>query len=717
MSEYLGVIGGSSYLKSGYFSSEEFVKTIRATPYGRVSAYVNDKDKVVFIQRHAADPEVTYSPPHEINKKAIITAFKNYGCKRILSFNSTGSMKPTLPCGSIVIPDDFLCLTPITFFDDAQGHHMPGYDVDFRAEVIKVMKDAGVDVVTRGSYLQTQGPRFESKSEIRLFATQTDIVGMTSAHEAILCKELGLGYATVCMVDNMANGIEANVPLSLESFHAGVAANLEKMEKLLSTLIASLKPSASASTSASSQLTHVNQMVHARYVLPVAPGTEDKALENHTVVIHDDKIVAVLPRAEAEATYTADIVEDLSAEHVIMPGLINAHTHSGMSLLRGYSDDLALLDWLQNDIWPAEARYMPVGNTEATMDYVRTSVQLAVAEMVKGGTTCINDMYFVPEATAQILQETGFRGVVGFPILDFPNLEAAEAKIKEGMAAFAKYKDVANIRFAVAPHAPYTVGDANLAKCKKIAEDNGLLYHLHLHETDAEVKDSMALNRASPSCHLSDHAMAPLDNLNRMGLLDDSVVAVHMTCMTDAQIDLVAEKKVNVVHCPYSNLKLASGLCPVAELVKRGVNVAIGTDSTGSNNSLDMFAEMKLAACLSKVVASDPSAVPACMALRMATYNGAKTIKMEKELGSVEKGKLADIIAVKLNQIEHLPMVSVSSQLVYTAGRHDVTDVWIGGKRMLTNKTLNCLDETALKAKLIQWEKRIRDDKAKSKSA
>ena len=258
MANYLGVIGGSNFIKSAYFSSGDFQKEVRATPYGRVQLYVNNKDGVVFVQRHAADPEVPYSPPHMINKKAIITALKNFGVTRILGFNSTGAMKRTISIGSFVVPDDYLALTPITLFDDATGHVIPGFDKDFRFEIIKIMQSAGLNPIVNACYLQTNGPRFETEAEIRLFATQCDIVGMTAGHEAVLCKELAIPYAAVCVVDNMANGI---VPekLTTDDFHNGVAANLAKAETLFQTLVAALKPAVPVAAGAGKE--HVEQLM------------------------------------------------------------------------------------------------------------------------------------------------------------------------------------------------------------------------------------------------------------------------------------------------------------------------------------------------------------------------------------------------------------------------------------------------------------------------
>lgn len=580
--EYLGIIGGSSYLKSAYFNSDKFKAETRTTVHGQVKLYINRSERVVFVQRHAADPDVAYSPPHLINTKAIIAALKTLNCKRILGFNSTGSMKRTIDLGTLVVPDDFLCLRPISFFTDARAHLIPGFDADFRLEIINALKNAEFPPVTQAVYVQTDGPRFETAAEIRLFAREADIVGMTAAHEAILTKEVGIKYATVCMIDNWANGVNTR-ELTTEEFHQGVAKNLRTMESVLDVMVKNFKPKSDdqSNDDGKTSQTTVDQILHARWIVPMAPGKEETVLEHHSLAIKNGAIVAILPKEEMIKQYWADCIEDLSDSHVIQPGLINAHTHLGMTLLRGYSDDKALLDWLTQDIWPTEGKFM-------SHAFVRAGAMLGAAEMIRSGTTCFNDMYFHADATAEVVDETGMRAVVGLPIIEFPDASVFDGLIEEGKRVMKKYghlkqtpstdtpegiaiaeaeekggaglpKPHPRLNFAICPHAPYTVTDTNYVRAIEFAKSQGIPLHTHLHEQPTEVTDSIALDRSSPSCHKSTNPVAPLDNLHKLGVTCPNLVAVHMTQLTDEQIKIVAQTGTHVVHCPNSNLKLASG--------------------------------------------------------------------------------------------------------------------------------------------------------------
>jgi len=703
--EYLGLVGGSSFLQSSWLKNEKFQAEVRTTRYGQVKMYVNRTDRVVFIQRHAADPDVEYSPPHLINKKAIVSALRAMNCKRVIAFNSTGSMKESIPLGSLVVPDDFICLKAITFFDDAKAHIVPGFNGELRDAIIATLQAANYTPITKAVYVQTEGPRFETPAEIRMYSVESDIVGMTSAHEAILCQEAGLQYASICMIDNWANGIQTK-ELTPEEFHDGVKRNQATMEKVLGLCIEKFKPLQVGSNEASvevkeSSRIHADQILHGRWVIPLAPEEEEEVLEFHSVVISNGKILDILPTDEVQARYVSDVVEDFSHGHVLMPGLINAHTHLGMTLLRGYSDDKSLLDWLQKDIWPAEGKFV-------SHEFVRAGTMLAIAEMIRSGTTCFNDMYFHPEATAEIALESGMRGVIGFPVFDVPSESAAMDHIETGRKAMERFRGKTNLlEFAICPHAPYTVGDNTLEKCREFAEIYNIRIHTHLHEQEHEVSDSIAGNRASSSCHRSETLMAPVENFHRLKLTGGKLIAVHMTCLSDEQIKLVKETGTNVVHCPSSNLKLASGFARVSDLLRAGVNVGLGTDSTASNNALDMFAEIKLAAILAKAVAKDSTALPAWEALRMATMNNARMLGLEKKIGSLEPGKDADIIAVKMTAVEHLPVYSVISHLVYSTTRDKVSDVWIQGRRMLRHYKLTTIDKTLVTKLALEWQQRI----------
>lgn len=709
---YLGVIGGSNFLKSGYFASESFSLQIEETEHGLVNLYVNENDRVIFVQRHAADPNVTYSPPHLINKKAIIKALKQRNVERVLAFNSTGSMKRTLSIGTLVLPDDFICLSPITFFDDYRAHVVPSFDATFRSEILAELRSNGFNPVSEATYVQTNGPRFETKAEIALFATHSDIVGMTSAHEATLCQELGMAFASVCMIDNYANGISA--PLTTDEFHKGVHDNLKTMEKVLSVLIAKFRPEGDFSAD-STLKTKVSSLIHARWIVPVCPDNDSLILEHHSLAVNSDgSILDIIPTVDARKKYCATSVVDISKHHVVHPGLINGHTHLGMTMLRGYSDDKNLRDWLEKDIWPCEGVF---ANDRDGKRFVYDSARLGMAEMLRSGSTCFNDMYMVPRQTAEAAVSMGMRGIISFPVMDQPWLPDFEGQAKDGEAVREWLAGNPLLSIAAAPHAPYTVTDETFVDVREWNRSNtslsadGSIMHVHLHETKDEVDQSIA--GEGPVKHRSDQRTSPLINLARLNVLDNKTVAVHMTTLTDEEIEILAQRKVNVIHCPCSNLKLASGFCPVAKLLSAGINVGLGTDSTASNNGLDMYAEMKTAAILAKAVGFNPTFVPAAAALRMATYNNALAMGLEKVIGSLEVGKQADIVALEMDNIESLPIFNVLSQIVYTGSSRNVTDVWIAGKRMLRNRELVGIDIDEIKKAALKTSLEIIEFKKK----
>ena len=433
----------------------------------------------------------------------------------------------------------------------------------------------------------------------------------------------------------------------------------------------------------------VDTIISARWIVPVEP--EGVVLDHHALVIDGGRILDILPVAAATARYRAAAVHALE-DHVLMPGLINAHTHAAMCLLRGLADDLPLNSWLNDHIWPAEGRHV-------SEEFVHDGTLLAAAELIRGGVTCINDMYFFPDVTARVCNEVGLRACIGLIVLDFPSAWAGDANeyIARGTALYDAHRDDALLSFAFAPHAPYTVSDAPLERVRTLAgEMLDLPVHMHVHETAHEVEESLAR-----------YGVRPLERLDRLGLLNGSLAAVHMTQITDDEIARLAEAGASVLHCPESNLKLASGFCPVDRLVRAGVNVAIGTDGAASNNDLDMFGEMRIASLLAKGVSGDATALPAPTALRMATLNGARALGLAGETGSLVAGKAADVIAVRLDSPETLPIYNVISQLVYACGRHLVTDVWIAGRHLLKQRELTTIDRRAVKTLATQWCARI----------
>ncbi|MFP4243916.1 MAG: TRZ/ATZ family hydrolase [Ectothiorhodospira sp.] len=432
----------------------------------------------------------------------------------------------------------------------------------------------------------------------------------------------------------------------------------------------------------------IDKLISARWIVPVQP--DGCVLEDHTLAIHEGRILDLLPTGEAQTRYRAETHRRLD-HHALIPGLVNAHTHTPMTLLRGLADDLPLMDWLQNHIWPAEGRFVGEG-------FVHDGTLLAAAEMIRGGTTCFNDMYFFPETTGQVAARASLRAVLGLIVIDFPSAWAGDADeyIAKGLDLHDRYKGDALLSFCFAPHAPYTVGDDPLGRLATLADELDLPVHIHVHETAHEVEESTAR-----------FGMRPLERLARLGLVGPHLLAVHMTQLEAAEIRYLADAGAHVVHCPESNLKLASGFCPTQALLDAGVNVALGTDGTASNNDLDMLGEMRTAALLAKGVSGDAAALPAHTALRMATLHGARALGLGEETGSLEPGKSADITAVDLGAPETQPLYDPVSHLVYAAGRHQVSDVWVAGRPLMRDRQLTTLDLPELRRRVTNWQRRI----------
>jgi len=432
----------------------------------------------------------------------------------------------------------------------------------------------------------------------------------------------------------------------------------------------------------------VDLMIEARWVVPVEPHAV--VLENHAVVVEGGRIVALLPIADARTSYAPRERVELP-EHALIPGLINSHTHNPMTLLRGLADDLPLMVWLQQHIWPAEAKVMGP-------EFVRDGVELAVAEMLRGGTTCANENYFFPDVIGATYRRMGFRAVVGLPVIDFPTAWARtqDEYFERAGEVHDSFIGDSLVSTAFAPHAPYTVSDESFERIRVLSDQLDIPVHLHTHETAHEVDEEKAKS-----------GLRPFQRLQKLGLVNDRLIAVHMTQLTEGEIAACAAAGVSVVHCPESNLKLASGFCPAENLRLAGVNVALGTDGCASNNDLDMFGEMRTAALLAKAVAGNAAAFDAAFALRAATLNGARAIGLDAQVGSIEVGKQADLAAVRLSDIETQPMFHVISQLVYATGRHQVSDVWIAGRRKLAARELVGVDTRAILDKTRAWRERI----------
>ena len=428
-------------------------------------------------------------------------------------------------------------------------------------------------------------------------------------------------------------------------------------------------------------------LIHPGWIVPVLP--HGVVLENHSIALSGDRITALLPRNQARKIEASRELE--LPGQVLLPGLINCHGHAAMSLLRGYADDLPLMPWLEKHIWPAEGAHV-------SEDFVGDGAELAIAEMIRSGTTTFSDMYFFPDICAATAQRLGMRGQITFPIFDFPTAWGRDADeyISKGLAVRDTFKHSPLVSVVFGPHATYTVSEENLSKVATLAAELDTSIHIHLHETAGEVV--LAEEQSGER---------PLDMLHRLGLLGPRTQCVHMTGLRDADISLLADTGAHVVHCPQSNMKLASGTCPVVKLQDKGVNVALGTDSAASNNDLNMFGEMQAAAMLAKLHAGDATAIPAAAALAMATINGARAMGIEEKIGSLEVGKQADLITVDLRGPETQPVYNPLSQLVYVCNGSQVSHSWIAGELVMANRELTRIDLADLATRVDSWEQRI----------
>lgn len=428
-------------------------------------------------------------------------------------------------------------------------------------------------------------------------------------------------------------------------------------------------------------------LISARWIAPVVPAGQ--LLTDHALAIHQGNILAIVPQSACSDLRPRERRE--LGDHLLIPGLVNAHGHAAMSLLRGLADDLPLMTWLQEHIWPAEGRWVDE-------QFVRTGTELAVAEMLLGGTTCFADMYFYPAVAAQVALERGIRAQIAFPVVDSPIPGARDANdaISQGLRLHdeLRYSELVSIAFG--PHAPYTVGDDTLTRIRTLADELDLPVHMHVHETAAEVDQA-----------LQQDGRRPLQRLRDLGLLSPRLQAVHMTQVDDSDLELLQAFDVQVIHCPESNLKLASGFCPTQRLLEAGINVALGTDGAASNNDLDMLGELRTAALLAKGVSGQPTALDAHAALHMATLAGAKALGLSERIGSLEPGKAADLIAVELDGPGRQPVYHALSQLLYTCSASQVSDVWVAGREKVRDRQLIRFELEPLLAQTQNWAQRI----------
>jgi len=437
----------------------------------------------------------------------------------------------------------------------------------------------------------------------------------------------------------------------------------------------------------------VDTLIEARWVVPVRPRAT--VLENHALAVSGGRIVAMGPSTELRSHFAPQrrVVLD---RHALLPGLVNAHGHCAMSLLRGVGDDLPLERWLREHIWPLERALVDPA-------FVYDGTRLAALEMLRAGITCCSDSYFYPAEAALAMRNLGMRAIVGIMTIDFPSRYASDADdyLRQGLAARDSLSADPLIGFTLAPHAPYTVNDATLVRIASLAEELDLQVHIHVQETAAEIADS-----------LRDHGQRPLARLDRLGLVSERLIAVHAAHLDEAEIELLARRGASVVHCPSSNLKLASGVAPVAQLLAAGANVAIGTDGAASNNRLDILREASLAALLAKMQSGDPTALPAWQALECATLGGAQALGLQERIGTLEPGKEADLLALDLSSVENQPSYEIVSQVLYSAGREHVSHVWVGGNAVLQERQACAGGHAGLEQEVLQaaapWHNQVR---------
>lgn len=435
---------------------------------------------------------------------------------------------------------------------------------------------------------------------------------------------------------------------------------------------------------------NIEHIVHCKWVLSAEPN--QKILENHSICIEKGIITDILPTDKARTLYDASH-EDSYTEHVVMPGLVNSHTHIGMNYFRGLGSDLALMDWLHNHMFPAEKKWL-------SHEFVRDASLFAMAEMIRSGTTCFNDMFYFLQGTAEATLQAGMRACIGITVIEFPTGWAhdTDTYFSKGLDFYEQYKDNPFITTSFAPHAPYTVSDKSFMRIKELAEKLNLKINLHLHETQDEINGS-----------LKEFNKRPIRRLDDLGFLSEDVLAVHSVNLNNEDLDILAKTRPSIVHCPESNMKLASGACPVEKLRAIGLNVALGTDSVASNNDLDMLSEMRSAALLAKLTTLNPESMHALDTIGLATLNGAKAIGLDDKIGSLKPGKVADFIAVEMQDIEMLPVYEPAAQIVYSSNRQQVSDVWVNGKQLMRKRELLTLDENYLKQKAMYWGEKIKN--------
>jgi 5-methylthioadenosine/S-adenosylhomocysteine deaminase len=433
---------------------------------------------------------------------------------------------------------------------------------------------------------------------------------------------------------------------------------------------------------------NIDLLIRPEWIIPIEPA--GITLSGHSLAVSEGRIVAVLPNEAAAQRFDPRQTLDLPG-HVVLPGLVNLHTHAAMSLLRGYADDLPLMRWLSDRIWPAEAGH-------ATPDFVHAGTLLACAEMLRGGITTFNDMYFFPEAAAAAARRLGMRAVLGIIAIEFPTRYATDADdyLTKGLALRDALRGDPLLDFCLAPHAPYTVADKTFEKIATLAAQLEIPIHMHVHETIHEIEESLA-----------QHGVRPIERLRRLGLLGPQLIAVHAVHLDAGEIDLLAHEGCHLAHCPTSNLKLGSGIPSLSAIEARGMSFGLGTDGAASNNRLDLFREMRHAALLAKGSSRNAEALDAHATLRAATLGGAQALGLDDRIGSLLPGKAADLCAVRLDEWLMQPCFDPASHLVYVAGREQVTHTWIAGNLAMWNGAPSQIDISELLDIAGLWHTRL----------
>lgn len=420
-------------------------------------------------------------------------------------------------------------------------------------------------------------------------------------------------------------------------------------------------------------------------------NSEGQLLSDYSIVIENDKIIDLVPQDKVFDEYEANDTYQLT-DHILIPGLINTHTHAAMSLFKGFADDLPLQDWLNDYIWPAEKEFI-------NSSFVKDGSILALSEMIKSGVTTFNDMYFFPDATAEAVKELGVRSNIGLVVLDFPTNYATDPEdyLLKGFEFRDKWRNEELITTSIAPHAPYSVSDEAFTLINTYSEELSINIHTHLHETQWEIEDS-----------IEKYGITPVQRLNNLGIIGPSLMAVHCVHLNDQDMATLAKNKVSIVHNPSSNMKLGSGIADIAKMLKQNLNISLGTDSSASNNRLDIMEEMRLAALLIKGSTKSPESFSANEAIKMATINGAKALGLESIIGSIEKNKKADLVAIDLNSIENQPIYNPLTTFVYSSSRSDVSYVWIDGEIKLKDKKLVKIDEERIIQLAKKWQRKLK---------